>query len=118
VLVHVADPHIPFAEGGQRTAIRETVRRHGERLLHDARSSLVAPLDVVVEEVRVGHVREQMLAACEEHAPAVAVVGTRRLHGFRGLLVGSVARDLVNYADCPVLVARSPQPPDAQRTSS
>jgi nucleotide-binding universal stress UspA family protein len=37
----------------------------------------------------------------------LAVVGSRGLHGFKGLLLGSTARHLVNNAPCPVLIVRT-----------
>jgi nucleotide-binding universal stress UspA family protein len=68
---------------------------------------VVAPVEAVVEDLRDGSARSGLIAACEEHAPAIAVVGSRGIHGFHGLLVGSTARDLVNYGSRPVLVVRA-----------
>jgi nucleotide-binding universal stress UspA family protein len=107
VLAHVADYHIPFAAGDPYKGVRQAVRAHGAALLAAARARVVAPVEAVVEDLREGSPRPGLLAACDEHAPAIAVVGSRGVHGFHGLLVGSTARDLVNYASCPVLVVRA-----------
>jgi nucleotide-binding universal stress UspA family protein len=106
VLVHVIDDRIPFG-GIERHGAREALREHGAKLLRAAREQAAAPVEAVLEDLRDGPARPGLIAACEEHAPAIAVVGSRGLHGFHGLLVGSVARDLVNYGSCPVLVVRA-----------
>ena len=97
--------------GSQYSGVRRALYEHGERLLHEAREQLAAPLEAVVDDLREGSPRAGLIAACEEHEPAIAVVGTRGTHGFHGLLVGSTARDLVNYAPCPVLAVRSGSEP-------
>lgn len=47
-----------------------------------------------------------VLASASRHARCL-VVGTRGRGGFRGMLVGSTSRALVNHTDCPLLVAPS-----------
>jgi nucleotide-binding universal stress UspA family protein len=106
VLAHVIDDRIPFG-GMEVHGVREVLREQGTKVLRVAREQVVAPLDSVVEDLREGTTRLALIAACEEYAPAIAVVGSRGIHGFHGLLVGSTARDLVNYGPCPVLVVRA-----------
>jgi nucleotide-binding universal stress UspA family protein len=106
ILVHVVDDALPFAEEPDEAA-HTAAREHGARLLRDARDSIAAPVGEVLEELREGHPREELIAACDERAAAVAVIGSRGVGGFHGLLVGSMARDLVNHAECPVLVTRA-----------
>ena len=104
VLVNAYDPHIPLAvmttEG-----IRDMLRRHGHNLLARTRDTLTAPLEIV-EELTEGHPRDALVAACERHAPAVLVVGSRGLGGFQELLLGSTSRWVATHAPCPVLIAR------------
>jgi nucleotide-binding universal stress UspA family protein len=113
ILVHVANHHVPFAGAEPYTQLRAEVRRHGKDVLHAARRTLSAPIDIVIDDLREGWPRDELLVACEEHLPAVVAVGTRGEGGFRGLVLGSTARDLVNYAPCPVLVARHSVPEPA-----
>ena len=85
--------------------LRAEMRRHAESLLASARESVATDVEVI-EDAREGEARQTLVEACERYRPAVLVVGTRGLGGFRGLLVGSTSRWVLNHAPCPVLVAR------------
>jgi len=61
-------------------------------------------LDVGLEVVR-GPTSAALLHLAERHASMI-VVGSRGLGGFRGLLLGSVSRQLCEHAPCPVTVVR------------
>lgn len=105
VLVHAHDPDTPFLDG-RTEAGREALRRSGHQLLHDARATVAAPLDVVEEELVDGRAVEVLVEACERHSPAVLTLGSRGLGGFEGLLLGSTSRGAAHHVSCPVLVAR------------
>jgi nucleotide-binding universal stress UspA family protein len=108
VLAHAAHELIPsFASVDQENALRASAREQGRRILDEARASVVAPLESVTEELREGRATQELVALCEERRPVLAVVGSRGLHGFKGLLLGSTARHLVNHAPCPVLIVRT-----------
>jgi nucleotide-binding universal stress UspA family protein len=108
VLAHAADELIPsFASLDQKDALRSWAREQGQRTLDEARASVTAPLDAVTEDLREGRATHELVALCDELRPVLAVVGSRGLHGFKGLLLGSTARHLVNNAPCPVLVVRA-----------
>ena len=104
LLVHAYDPHLPLAVMTTE-AVRNELRRYGRKLLDQARDSVTAPVevaDLLVER----RARDQLVAACERHAPALLAVGSRGLGGFRELLLGSTSRWAANHAPCPVLIAR------------
>lgn len=105
VLVHAYDPSVPFVSE-PTAAMRDELRRHAATVLHDARKTVAAPLEVIEEEVVEGRARDELVAACARHAPALLVVGSRGLGGFKELLLGSTSTCVVNHAACPVLVAR------------
>lgn len=107
-LVHVYNPVVPFASSPM-TSVREELQRHGTKVLHEARNAIAAPLETVDEELLEGQPREQLVRACEHHSPALLVVGTRGLGGFRELLLGSTSKWAANHAPCPVVVAREPE---------
>jgi nucleotide-binding universal stress UspA family protein len=108
VLAYAANELIPsFASDDQEQALRAWARKEGRRVLDEARASVAAPLEEVTEELREGRAARELVALCEERHPLLAVVGNRGLHGFKGLLLGSTARHLVNHAPCPVLIART-----------
>ncbi len=55
-------------------------------------------------QVRVGTVREEILAEIEARQPDLVLVGTHGLGGFDRFVIGSIAADLVREAPCSVLV--------------
>lgn len=105
VLTHVADARLPLAQSPY-AAVRSMIRRHGAEILTTARASLDLPAEMVSEDLREGDPREELLEACSERAPAIAVVGHRGAGRLRSLMLGSTARELVHRARCPVLVVR------------
>ncbi len=65
-------------------------------------------LEVTVDVLR-GPASEAILHAADVRARMI-VVGSRGLGGFRGLLLGSVSRQLCEHAPCPVTVVRNCTP--------
>jgi nucleotide-binding universal stress UspA family protein len=114
VLAYAANELIPsFASDDQEQALRAWARKEGRRVLDEARASVPAPLESVTEELREGRAARELVALCEERRPVLTVVGNRGLHGFKGLLLGSTARHLVNHAPCPILIVKPATNEDA-----
>lgn len=75
---------------------------------------LLAPLERPVAaagvkghfEVAVGHPAEQIIYDADRHGVDVIVVGDRGRSKFARLLLGSVSKQVVQYANRPVLVVR------------
>jgi nucleotide-binding universal stress UspA family protein len=82
-------------------------REQGQRILDEARASVAAPLEAVAVDLREGRATPELVAMCNELRPVLTVVGSRGLHGFKGLLLGSTARHLVNHAPCPILIVKT-----------
>ena len=87
-------------------AVIENSREHHRKLL--------APLQRRTEQagvkghfqVAVGHPAEQIIMAADKHQVDIIVVGDRGRSKFARLLLGSVSKTVVQYADRPVLVVR------------
>jgi nucleotide-binding universal stress UspA family protein len=91
----------------------------GSGLRHQAEelvAAAVAEADATRPGLRVsgeiidGEAAAVLLRECP--STALIVLGDRGLGGFTALLVGSVAVQVAQYADCPVLVARGEEHPD------
>jgi len=79
------------------------------RLLHEAVDQVVdienAPFDVEFSPVH-GHASEVLIERSSD--ADLLVVGRRGLGGFKQMLLGSVSRDVVQHAACPVVVVPAP----------
>lgn len=62
---------------------------------------------VVRTACREGHAADEIVEACCEVKPDLLVLGSRGLGGFKGLLLGSVSRQLLRHAPCSVLIVKS-----------
>lgn len=102
-----AAPHLAAVPpAGELEASEAALREQAEQLLHDAatRVRTTHPNLPVVTRLRHGHPAEVLVEA--SRSARVLVVGHRGLGGFAGLLVGSIAIQVVNHAAAPVIVAR------------
>lgn len=83
--------------------IREAVDEELELIANDCRREVE---DVTVYS-RAGSPAEEIVRLAEEEAVGLIVMGTHGWTGFRHLIVGSTAENVVRTASCPVLTVRS-----------
>ena len=118
----VAPLDFPEAMSGYTRATedeRRIVEAEGEAAAARLRQ---AGLDATTE-VRSGDPAHQIIASAREHGAGLIVVGTRGQTGLRRLILGSVARNVLLYAPCSVLVVREdrvgpPRSPTGARTGN
>ncbi|WP_326834986.1 universal stress protein [Amycolatopsis rhabdoformis] len=102
----------PGVSGIAVRAVREGFRSRAESWLAEAESAVLEqrpslPIErCAVEGSRVG------VLLGESSDVDLAVLGSRGLGGFTGLLVGSTAVALAAHSPCPVVVVRGPKPDD------
>jgi nucleotide-binding universal stress UspA family protein len=84
-----------------------------ERTAGDVRDLVGRVLGVVPPSVSIEALRGPAAAAILQTltSDSVLVLGTRGRGGFTGLLLGSVSRELLEYARCPVVLVRHDRPP-------
>ena len=63
---------------------------------------------IVKTDIIVGitSVVKEIVEYAEKNNVDIIVVGSRGMTGFKRMLLGSVARDIVTYSHCPVLVVK------------
>ena len=95
-----------FSEDVETEAIVENSRGYHERILTPVKD-LVAASGVKAQfEVAVGHPAEQIIYHADRYQVDLIVLGHRGKSLFRRLLLGSVSKQVVQYADRTVLVVR------------
>lgn len=62
----------------------------------------------VSTKLLTGYPAEEVMGYCEEHQPDLIMIGATGLRATLGIPLGGVAQQIVEYACCPVLVARAP----------
>jgi nucleotide-binding universal stress UspA family protein len=58
------------------------------------------------ERIAAGPISSEIVRIAENEKFDIIVIGTRGLRGVKRMLLGSVADDVIHYANCPVLVVR------------
>jgi nucleotide-binding universal stress UspA family protein len=87
-------------------AVIEHSRAYHRRLLAELKSAIATTRVKTHYEVAVGHPAEQIIYHADKYAVDVIVVGDRGRSKFARLLLGSVSKQVVQYAGRPVLVVR------------
>jgi nucleotide-binding universal stress UspA family protein len=104
VLSVVRPPDI--ADDVETEAVIENSRRYHRHMLAELKPALAAKKITAHLEVGVGHPAEQIIYDADRHGVDLIVVGDRGRSKFARLLLGSVSKQVVQYAARPVLVVR------------
>ena len=86
-------------------------REEHEQLATAAANELADAGTQVETDVRVGDPAGEIVAAASEWNADLVAIGTHGRTGLKRLLLGSVARNVLQHAPCSVLVARTPAAP-------
>lgn len=95
-----------FGEDVETEAIIENSRGYHERILTPVKDLVATSGVKAVFEVAVGHPAEQIIYHADRYLVDLIVLGHRGKSLFRRLLLGSVSKQVVQYADRTVLVVR------------
>jgi nucleotide-binding universal stress UspA family protein len=108
--VHVLAVVRPPEFGGmvETEAVVEQSRQHFHNMLRGVQSKHAHETFKVHVHIAVGHPAEQIVRFAEGHGIDHIVVGHRGHTLFERWLIGSVARQVVAYANCAVTVVRIP----------
>jgi len=91
-------------------AVIEQSRHHHQKALHSLQAKHAHESFKMHVHVAVGHPAEQIVRFAEGHGIDHIVVGHRGHTLFERWLIGSVARQVIAYANCAVTVVRHPAP--------
>lgn len=95
-----------FGEDVETEAIIENSRSYHQRALAPVKHIVGKSGVRAVYEVAVGHAAEQIIFHADRYQVDLIVLGHRGKSLFRRLLLGSVSKQVVQYADRTVLVVR------------
>ena len=96
-----------FGEDVETEAIIENSRIYHQRLLESVEHRVAASVGVQAHfEVAVGHPAQQIIYYADRYKVDLIVLGHRGRSKFVRLLLGSVSKQVVQYADRQVLVVR------------
>lgn len=117
VVLHADDPHHPSHQLDEFEEVgAELVRIARERLGEVAAGVADAEIEVVPAERRAISPSMAILDYAQEEDVDLVVMGTHGRRGFRRLLLGSVAEEVLRVAGCAVVTVREPMgEPEAPR---
>jgi len=81
----------------QRQAYVDKVKQQAAEKKLSVKTDIIVGITSVVKEI---------VEYAEDNNVDIIVVGSRGMTGFKRMLLGSVASDIVTYAHCPVLVVK------------
>ncbi len=95
-----------FGDEVEAEAMIESSRMHSTQILKPLHARAAAAGVEAHFETAVGHPAEQIIYHAEKRDVDLIVLGHRGRTAFERLLLGSVAKQVMNHASCAVLVAR------------
>jgi nucleotide-binding universal stress UspA family protein len=98
-LIAYAAPGVPYYSGEMDDDLRQRLQQRVDGLVQDLGDDLDA-----AGRVHTGPAADTILRTCEQEDVDLLVMGSRGYGPVRSVLLGSVARALVDRAPCPVIV--------------
>jgi nucleotide-binding universal stress UspA family protein len=108
-LVHIVKEPFPIGVEGdvpEVTSFRESLLQSA----HNQMRTLLAATPGATGEVLAGQPAARIIESAAGHNADLVVMGTHGRRGVKGLLLGSVAAQVVRAAPCPVLTIRDSAP--------
>ena len=96
------------------TALEQSMREDGERLLNRVQSLLPLHAGPTTKHLRVGSPTEVILSMAEEQNTDLIVMGARGLGPIKERLLGSVSHRILTLAPCSTLIVNGPVKPVKQ----
>lgn len=108
--VHLVNVRAPLRENVARFVARSEIegyhQEEGEKALAGAKQRLSDASIAFTTHIGVGGAADTIVAFAEDIGADEIVMGTRGLGGLAGLLLGSVATDVISQAKVPVTLVR------------
>jgi nucleotide-binding universal stress UspA family protein len=95
-----------FAQEVETEAVIEQSRRHCLKMLEPIKKRAAASGIKTHFEIAIGHPAEQILYHAEQLGVELIIMGHRGNGLFKRWLIGSVAKQVMIYAQCSVMIAR------------
>ncbi len=111
IVAHVYDPPASLSHSGVADDIiaadlEETIRRDVEKRIEPVLEKARAEGVRARGEILAGHAPKMLAELAETSGAGLLVLGTHGRTGFKKLVAGSVANDVIATAPCPVLTVR------------
>ncbi len=115
VLVHALEV-VSFSLGFSRLPqqVYQEIRDLAQSRTEELRAELAQRVGTVSARLLDGHAHRALMDVAKECNADLIVLGTSGLTGWRGLLLGSTARRVIQHAECPVLTVPASESPRLQ----
>jgi nucleotide-binding universal stress UspA family protein len=105
--LHVIHADVDLFGPHETSEYTTEMRNEGEKYMDKVRlKANEKNIQIKTEIISSTNIAGGIVEYAEENNIDLIVIGTRGLSGFKKLLLGSVARNVVTYAHCPVMVVK------------